>query len=53
MTDDPERRQIIDRANRMLKQSKRLRKLADELQSESDDIRRSTKRPKAKQRKRR
>lgn len=41
MADDgePERRRILDRANRMLKQSQTLRKLADELLEESQDLR--------------
>jgi hypothetical protein len=36
---DEERRKIIDRANRLLKQSKDLRKMSDELLQESKDIR--------------
>jgi len=38
---EADRRRIIDRANRMLKQSQTLRKLADELLDESRDIRQS------------
>jgi hypothetical protein len=38
---DEHRRTIIDRANRMLRQSKALRKLSDELLRESRDIRRA------------
>ena len=43
MPDDgePERRRILDRANRMMKQSQTLRKLADELLQESQDLRQS------------
>jgi hypothetical protein len=37
MPDD--RRTILDRANRLIRQSKVLRKLSDELLQESDDIR--------------
>jgi len=44
MSDEQERRIIIDRANRMLKQSQTLRKLSDELLDEADDLRRSAKR---------
>jgi hypothetical protein len=40
---DENRRIIIDRANRMLRQSKMLRKMSDELLHESNDIRRSVK----------
>jgi hypothetical protein len=36
---DEDRRKILDRANRMLKQSQILRKMADELLQESQDIR--------------
>jgi hypothetical protein len=36
---DDDRRTIIDRANRMMKQSQVLRKLADELMDESRDLR--------------
>ena len=45
MADDHEhdRARIIDRANRMLKQSRTLRRLADELRDESGVIRRSAK----------
>jgi hypothetical protein len=46
MSDDA-RRVVIDRANRMLKQSQTLRKLADELLEESRDLKASVK-PKAK-----
>ena len=49
---DEERRVIIDRANRMLRQSKILRKLSEELLQESDDLRKSVKRIKAKRTKR-
>jgi hypothetical protein len=51
MPDD--RRTIIDRANRMLRQSRALRQLSDELLKESKDIRTSVnelKRKSAKQR---
>ena len=44
MADDDgttERRLIIDRANRMLKQSHILRKMSDELLQESQDLRKS------------
>ena len=34
-----ERRTILDRANRMLRQSRTLRKLSDELLEESNDLR--------------
>jgi len=44
MSDEQERRIIIDRANRMLKQSQTLRKLSDELLDEAHDLRRSAKR---------
>ena len=40
---DEGRRTIIDRANRMLRQSKTLRKMSEELLHESRDIRRSAK----------
>ena len=40
---DESRRIIIDRANRMLRQSKTLRKMSDELLQESKAIRRSVK----------
>ena len=36
---DENRRKIIDRANRILRQSKILRKLSDELLRESKDLR--------------
>jgi hypothetical protein len=42
--DESERRRIIDRANRMLRQSRALRKLADELRQESSELRVSGKR---------
>lgn len=40
---DDDRRTILERANRMLRQSKTLRKLSEELLDESNDIRRSVK----------
>ncbi|HEY2432187.1 MAG TPA: hypothetical protein VGJ18_22955 [Gemmatimonadaceae bacterium] len=45
MSDDhaDDRRRILDRANRMLNQSRTLRKLADELKEESGVIRKSAK----------
>ena len=43
MEDDESRRIVIDRANRMLRQSKTLRKLADELLQESKDLRTTAK----------
>ena len=43
MPDDSDRRRIIDRANRMVRQSATLRKLADELLQESDDLRTTAK----------
>ena len=53
---DNEHRKILDRADRMLRQSKILRKLSEELLQESNDIRSSAhelkrKRPKPKPRK--
>jgi hypothetical protein len=45
-----ERRIVLDRANRMLKQSRTLRRLSDELLKESNDLRaaaKDTKRKKA------
>jgi len=39
MTDDEDRKRIVDRANRMVEQSKILRKLSDELLKESRDLR--------------
>jgi hypothetical protein len=39
MIDDQDRKRIMDRANRMLEQSKVLRKLSDELLKESRDLR--------------
>jgi hypothetical protein len=48
MADDTQpaddRQRILDRANRLLKQSRILRKMADELVQESRDIRTSAKR---------
>ena len=38
MAEEP-RRKIVERANRMLHQSQRLRKLAEELITESNDLR--------------
>jgi hypothetical protein len=38
MADDRERRRILDRANRMLRQSKTLRTVSDELLGESRDL---------------
>ena len=49
---DDNRRIIIDRANRMLRQSKTLRKMSDELLNESNDIRRSVKASKGPKRRR-
>jgi len=43
MIDDQDRKRIMDRANRMLEQSKVLRKLSDELLKESRDLRVSAK----------
>lgn len=40
---ESERRIILDRASRMLRQSQTLRKLSDELLQESRDIRKSVK----------
>lgn len=48
MPDDQERRTIIDRANRMVRQSKTLRKLSDELLQEANDLRAVAKKPKTK-----
>lgn len=45
---DDGRRTIIDRANLMLRQSKTLRKLSEDLLQESRDIRRSAKKLAAK-----
>ncbi len=42
-SDDENRRTIINRANRMLRQSKTLRKLSDELLKESKDLRTAAK----------
>jgi hypothetical protein len=42
--DDADRQRILDRANRMVGQSKLLRKMAEELRQESDDLRRSVRR---------
>ena len=47
MSEDTDRRTIISRAERMLKQSQLLRKMSDELLKESKDIRRAAK-PKSK-----
>lgn len=52
MADDPDRKRIMDRADRMLGQSKRLRKVADELLTESNDLRRSVKRLRARAKRR-
>jgi hypothetical protein len=54
MPDDPNaRRTIVDRADRMVRQSRRLRKIADELLKESSDLKAATKsQPAAKRRKR-
>jgi hypothetical protein len=49
---DDDRRIIIDRANRMLKQSKTLRKMSDELLQEAKDIRASVNTRKPTKRKR-
>ena len=49
---DEGRRIIIDRANRMLRQSKTLRKVSEDLLQESRDIRRSAKKFVAKGKKR-
>ena len=38
---DADRKRILDRANRMLRQSRTLRKVSDELLEESHDIRTS------------
>jgi hypothetical protein len=48
-----ERRIVIDRANRMLKQSRTLRKLSDELLKESNDLRATAKDTKPKKARRR
>lgn len=40
---DDKRRAIIERADRILEQSKLLRKMADELRNEGRDLRRSAK----------
>lgn len=45
MPEEP-RRKIVDRADRMVQQSKRLRKLADELITESNDLREAVQRVK-------
>lgn len=47
---DEERRTVIDRANRMLRQSQTLRKLADKLLQESKDPRTAGKNVKSKKR---
>jgi hypothetical protein len=49
MSDDKDHRRIIDRANRMLKQSRTLRQVADELLDESRDLRVSARRIRSKQ----
>ena len=49
--EEDDRRIIINRANRLMKQSRELRRLSDELVKESNDIRKSVK--PAKPRKRR
>jgi hypothetical protein len=43
MGDQESRRTVIDRANRMLRQSRTLRKLADELLQESNDLKETSK----------
>jgi hypothetical protein len=43
MSDEQDRKRIVDRANRMVEQSKILRKLSDELLQESRDLRVSAK----------
>jgi hypothetical protein len=43
MSDNETRRTVIDRANRMLRQSQTLRRLADELLRESNDLRTTAK----------
>ena len=43
MKAEADRKQILDRADRMMEQSRTLRKLADELHQESIDLRRATK----------
>jgi hypothetical protein len=40
--DDADRRTLIDRANRLMKQSKDLRRMSDELLQEAKDIRAAT-----------
>jgi hypothetical protein len=42
--DDVDRQRVLDRANRMVRQSKILRKMAEELRQESSDLRRSVRR---------
>ena len=49
MSDDKDHRRIIDRANRMLKQSRTLRRVADELLGESRDLRVSARRIRSQQ----
>ena len=44
MSNDQARRVVLDRAERMVKQSRILRKLAEELMQESKDLRASAKR---------
>jgi hypothetical protein len=46
---EPERQRILDRANRMLKQSQTLRRLADELLEESQDLQESVRKQREKQ----
>jgi len=41
MSDDSNRKRILDRADKMLKQSRTLRRVSDELLAESRDIRMS------------
>ena len=50
--DEENHRVVIDRANRMLRQSKTLRKLSDELLKESKDIRAAAKSQKRKTKRR-
>jgi hypothetical protein len=50
---EAERRRIVARANRMMKQSQTLRKLADELLEESRDLHQSVNKQRAKQSSRR
>lgn len=48
MVDQGRRRLILDRANRMLRQSKTLRKVSESLLQDSNDLRTSVKAPKGK-----